>query len=417
MNYVDLHVHSVYSVYDGLNTPQELVAKAAELGQPGIALTDHGQLGGILKLKEACKKSGIKPITGIENYCVENLVEIDSKTGKRIKQKNAHVILLAKNTKGYKNILRLNYLANQKDHFWYKPLNTFDELFKYSEDVIVGSACIASGFSNLMQRGLYEEAEKLFITFTEVFKENFYAEIQINEIEEQKVYNSWLMNQANKHGVPIVLTSDAHYIDGSGAEIQKFSFDLRKEDDKEVGEEFQCHHLYLHTIDDFKRLNKEFGFNYTDEQIETWCDNSVDIANKIDFVLPERDRMFLPRQAFDEDERFMELTKQGIMEYFQVDNYEDVPQEYKDRIRTELDLIIRKGLCRYLLTLWDIFKFIKDKKISVGCGRGSAGGSLVLCALGITKWALDPLKQGLIFERFVSRERLPDQIIDYYATT
>jgi DNA polymerase-3 subunit alpha len=369
-NFVNLHVHGVHSLYDAINTPEEIVQKTVELNQPGVALTDHGSLGGILRLKNAALKAGIKPITGIENYCVENLIEEDNK-GKRIKQKNAHVILLAKNLKGYKNILHLNYLANKDvEHYYYKPRNIFDELFKYHSGIVVGTACIASGFANYLKRDMPYEAEKLFKKFVEVFKDDLFAELQINEIEEQKHYNKWLINQANKYGVPIVLTADAHYINPDGAEIQEFSFALRKDDDKEVGEEFQCHHLYLHNINDFKKLNALFDYGYSDYQIDMWCKNSIDVMNKIDFIIPERNKMILPRQAFDEDDRLMELVRQGMCEHFNVDDYKKVPKEYRERIRTELDIIIRKGVSRYFLILWDIFQFIKKEKISTGVSRG-----------------------------------------------
>jgi DNA polymerase-3 subunit alpha len=398
-----------------MNTPEELVKQATEFNQEGIALTDHGMCGGWIRLNNACKKFKIKPIFGIENYCVNELEEYDEKK-KRIRRKNNHVILLAKNNEGYKNLLRLNYEANKDEtHFYYKPRNSFEELFKFSKGIIISSACSSSGFANLLLEGKAEEAENLFKKFLEVFKDDFYAELQINEMEFQKQYNQWLIDIANKNGVPIILTADSHYIDRDGGKIQEFSFSLRNDDDKEVGEQFECHFLYLHSINDFKEQNQWFKYDYSNYQIENWCKNTVDILNKIKFIFPERDRMLLPRQAFDEDEELMTLTRKGLMEHFEVDKYEDVPEEYRERVKEELELIIRKGVARYLLLLNDMAKFADEKNIWRGPARGSAGGSIVCCCLNIIDWQMDGIKNGLLFQRFISDSRLSDSIIDYTA--
>ncbi|MDR0676122.1 MAG: PHP domain-containing protein [Elusimicrobiota bacterium] len=413
-NFVNLHNHSIYSLYDALDTPEDLVKRAAELNQPGIALTDHGMCGGWIRFYNSCKKFGIKSIFGIENYCIDKLEEYDEKK-KRIRQKNNHVILLIKNDEGYRNLLRLNYEANKDEtHFYYKPRNSFEELFKYSKGLIVSSACSSSGFANLLAEEKEDEAEKLFLKFLEVFKDNFYAELQINEMEFQKKYNQWLIDIANKNGVPIILTADSHYIDKDGGKVQEFSFYLRSDDDKEVGEQFQCHHLYLHNINDFKEQNQWFKYDYSNYQIEGWCKNTIDILNKINFIFPERNKMLLPRQAFDEDEELMKLTRQGLMKHFGVDKYEDCPLKYRERVKTELELIIRKGVSRYFLLLNDMAKFANENDIWRGPARGSAGGSIVCCCLNIIDWQMDGIENNLIFERFVSNSRLSDSIIDYY---
>jgi DNA polymerase-3 subunit alpha len=412
--FINLHTHSIYSVYDGLNTPEDLVKKAVEFNQPGVALTDHGMAGGWVRLNNACKKNGLKPIFGIENYCVDKLEEYNE-LGKRIRKKNNHVILLIKNNEGYKNLLRLNYEANQEKSFYYKPRNSFEELFKFSEGLIVSTACASSGFANLLIEGKPEEAEKLFNKFLEVFKDDFYAELQINEMEFQKQYNQWLIDIANKNGVPIILTADSHYVDRDGGKIQEFSFSLRNDDDKEVGEQFECHFLYLHNINDFKEQNQWFKYNYANYQIDGWCKNTIDILNKVKFVFPQREKMLLPRQAFDEDEELMKLTRKGLIKHFKVEKYEDCPQEYRERVKEELELIMRKGVARYFLLLNDMSKFANENNIWRGPARGSSGGSLVCCCLDIIDWQMDGIKNGLLFQRFISDSRLSDSIIDYTA--
>lgn len=411
-NFINIHNHSQYSIYDGMCYPEEIAKQAYDYGQQGVALTDHGAMGGLLRLNATCKKFGIKPIFGIENYLVDELEEYDGK--KRIKRKNNHIVLLAKNEEGYKNLLRLNYEANKDDtHFYYKPRNTFNELFNYHKGIIVSTACSASGFANLLAEKKEKEAEELFVKFLEVFKDDFYAELQINEMEFQKQYNSWLIDIANKKGVPLILSADSHYVDRDGGKTQEFSFSLRNDDDKEVGEQFACHYLYLHNINDFKEQNQWFKFGYTDYQIENWCNNTIDILNKVHFYLPERDKMLLPRQAFDEDEELMNVTKKGLVEYFNTE-YENIPEEYKERVKKELELIIRKGVARYFLLLHDMAKYANDNNIWRGPSRGSCGGSIVCCCLGIIDWQMNAIKNNLIFERFISDNRLQDSIVDYY---
>ena len=421
--YVPLHLHSVYSIYDGLGTTQEYAKKAAEYGHKAVALTDHGRMGGLVDHRDACLKNGIKPISGIEAYVTHRLVVNDEK-GKRKRTKNSHVILLAKNEEGYKNILKINYLSNKdEEHYYYNPRITFDELFENSNGIICGSACLASGFSNLLKLNREEEAEELFIKFIDVFKDNFYAEIQFNEVNSddgglltrgQHSYNDWLIEKATRFGVPIVVSGDVHYVNKEDYKTQELSFNLRA--DKEADEEFVCKSLYYHNTDDFLRFNKEFGFNFKESDLKSWIENSCYIADKIEYIIPERDRMYLPRMDKDEENLLVEKTIKGLVNHFGVEDYASVPKEYQDRAKHELSLMLRKGVSRYFLVLNDICEYADREKISRGPGRGSAGGSLVACALGITKWSIDPIKNGLLFERFISSERLPDQIIDYYCS-
>jgi DNA polymerase-3 subunit alpha len=422
IEYGTLHSHCYFSAMDGLNSPEDMVKKAKELDLSFIAITDHGQYGAFLKTQKAGEKEGIKTILGVEGYVVDRLELYDEKE-KRIREKNNHVILLASNEKGYKSLLKLNYISNiDAQHFYYKPRFTFEELFENNEGLVVGSACIASGFAGRLKSGNVEGAEELFLKFLSVFKDRFYGEVQLNEITKeyglsQKEYNDWLIEICNKTGVPIVLTDDAHYAEPEGAATQKFCFNLRKKEDAEA-DFFVCNKLYLHTIDDYLKLNKEFDFNYKDEDIIRWCNNTKIIGDKCNFNIPPKEVISLPEpfpEIEDEDEYLFKLVREGMMDWFKVKKYGEIPEEYRNQIKEELNLFRKKGLSRYILILYDIMNFVHKEKYMFGISRGSCGGSLSLAAINIIGRKMDAIKNGLLFSRFLSEERLPSMIINYKA--
>lgn len=411
--FVHTHIHTVYSTYDAVNTPEQMVEQAVKHNHQAVAITDHGVMGGTYSFQQACIKNGIKPLLGMEGYAVSKLVDEDDK-GKRIRLKNNHLILIAKNEDGWKSLLKLNYLSNSDDeHFYYKPRFTFKELFENKKGLIVSSACLASPFANLLKLGKEKEAIELFEKFCQEFGEDFYAELQLNEIQEQKAYNSWLIAQATHYGVPLTIAGDCHYAVPEGAAAQEMAFRIRNDSENEVGQTFACRNLYYHGIDDFKKFNREWNYGYTDEQIDSWCVNTYDLSNKVNFVIPERKKMRLPRQAFDEDGELITKAKKGLCEYFNVKTFEECPEEYRKRLEFELQLMVKKGIARYFLVLMDILNWCDANKISHGIARGSAGGSLVSMCLGVTGKIMDPVKNGLLFERFISNERLVDCYIDY----
>ena len=411
---VHLHVHSKNgSFYDGVSDVTELVDQAVNNGHKALALTDHGMMSGLFKFQQYAISKGVKPILGMEGYLVEELVTMEGKKRKRTHYN--HIILLASNETGWKNLCHLNYISNiDEDHFYYKPRNTFEELFQYKEGIIVGSACLASVFSQCVLDGNEEKAEAYFKRFVDEFGENFYAEIQLNElVEDQKKYNDWIIKTAAKYNVPVVLTGDVHYATREGAQTQRFIFNLRKDEDSESDDTYKCKSLFYQSVDDFKQFNKGWGYGYTDEQIEEWCANTDKIAEKCNFVIPLGTGMKLPRFSFDEEDDFVRLAKEGLSKHFNCD-YEDCPQEYKDRLELELETLLKKGAYRYLLNLSSVINWAKEQRYMLGSGRGSAGGSLVCACLGITAWAIDPIKLGLLFERFVSDDRLVSNTYKYY---
>lgn len=415
-NFVHLHLHSRYSSYDGVSSCQQLVDQAVGHGHQAMALTNHGlgSMGDLLTFQQYAKSKGVKPVLGNEAYLVEELVATDGK--KRKRTKNTHIILLAKNETGWKNLCHLSYIANiDEDHFYYKPRNTFEELFRYKEGLICGTACLASIFSTYLLAGNPEKAEEYFRRFHDEFGEDFYAEIQLNELfEEQKKYDDWIIETGRKYNVPVVVTGDVHYARPEDAFTQRFIFNLRKAEDSEGDDTYKCKSLYYQGIDDFKSFNKKWGYGYTDEQIDEWCANSARIAEKCDYEIPLGTGMKLPRYSFNEEEDFVALAKKGLSEHFKCD-YKDCPEEYRKELEHELEVLLKKGAYRYMLNLSDIIKWTKENHYMVGPSRGSAGGSLVNICLGIASWAVDPLKNGLLFERFVSEDRLKSSSYKYYT--
>lgn len=412
-NFVQLHLHTSFSIYDALNTPAQMIDQVVKHSHSACAITDHGSMAGTYTFQKAALKAGVKPLLGMEAYVVKDLITTDEKE-KRIKTKNNHIILIAKNKEGWKNLLKLNYISNaDDDHFYYKPRFTFDELFEHKNGLLVSTACIASPFSNLLKENKDKEAEELFDKFCLNFKDNLFAEIQLNEIEFQKQYDNWLIEQANKKGVPIIITGDCHYTEPDGAAAQELMFQARKEDENEVGQTFACRSLYYHGIEDYHNFNKNWNYGYSDEQIDEWCSNTLLAADKVNFLIPERTKMLLPRQAFDEDDEITERAIKGLCDYFGVKELKDCPKEYVDRLLYELKVIIKKGVARYFLVLQDALKWCDDNHISRGPGRGSACGSLTTMCLGITSKSINAIANGLLFERFISEDRLTDCYIDY----
>ncbi|MFW6225633.1 MAG: hypothetical protein ACOC3V_01575, partial [bacterium] len=222
------------------------------------------------------------------------------------------------------------------------------------------------------------------------------------------------LEMAKKYNRTIVLTGDVHYDLTGKDQIQTLAIAIRNRDKIDnLKFQLESKNLYYHDIDDYKKFNEEWEYGYTNEQIEEWCANTVKIADRINYLIPERKNLILPILTDDDDAQLIIKSKKGLQKRFNVKNYEDIPENYRERLKTELEVILRKGFSSYILILEDIFSFIKEKEILRGPSRGSGGGSLVLYSLDIT--TLDPIKYGLIFERFLSANRTPDVIYDWFG--
>lgn len=367
-----LHTHTVYSRYDGVSTCQEMVDQAVLHGHKALAITNHGldSMGDLFQFQLYAKEKGVKPILGNEAYLVEELVTTENKKRKRTHYN--HIILLAKNSEGWKNLCHLSYISNiDEEHYYYKPRITFEELFQYKEGLVVGSACLASVFAQCIVKDDYDKAEYWFKRFVDELGENFYAEVQLNElVENQKKYNDWIISTAAKYNVPVILTGDIHYATPEGALTQRFVFNLRKEEDSEGDDTYKCHSLYYQGVDDFKKFNKEWNYGYSDSQIEEWCANSDKIAEKCNYEIPLGTGMKLPRVCFDEEKEFSERAKAGLAKHFNCE-YKDCPEEYKKQLEHEIEVLLKKGAYRYMLTVSSIIQHSHELGYMTGPSRGS----------------------------------------------
>jgi len=414
--FVHLHLHTMAgSFLDGISTSKDYVKKANEYGHPAIAVTEHGRLASWFEHQTACHDGKVKPILGVEMYMVDELVKLENE--KRVRGYTYHLILLAKNEAGYKNILKLNYLSNSdENHYYYNPRISFDELFEHSEGIMVGTACIASKWGKLLREGKAKEAEEWFIKFKNHFKENFYAEVQLNELVHQmdflalgqKSLNDFIIRMAKKYDVPIVMTGDVHYVDPGMDQIQTIGIAIRnKETLENLSFELEGKSLYYHKVQDYLKFNKEYGYDYDEQDILQWCANSLKIGDACNATIPERTRMLIPQQTDDDEEELVKQTISGLKRRFG-----DKPnKKYIERIKEELEVLIEKGFASYLLLYKDIFDFVEREKMWSGTARGSAAGSLVAYCLGITK--VDPIKYGLLFSRFLSKSRAKDMVYEY----
>jgi DNA polymerase-3 subunit alpha len=394
--------------------PEDYAQRAMELDHPALAATDHGRISSFWEHQKQCISYGIKPIFGLEAYLTNQLELLDEK-GKRKRGKTQHIIILVKNKVGYNNLLKLNYLSmSNTKHFYYSPRILLRELVEHRNGLIIGTACMNNPITKLVFEEKEDVAEKLFIKMTEAFGENFYTEIQINELEEQKIANEFMIRMAIKYGVPLVITGDVHYLEPGQDKLQTLAIAIRdKVTIDTIKFELESKHLFYHDINNYIEFNKTFGFNYQEKDILSWCNNSLDIANKCDFLIPERKKIFLPKVSDNDDALLIKKGKEGLAERFEVDDYKDVPKEYQKRLAFELEIIIRKGFSSYFLIVDDITQFSIRERIYGRFGRGSVGGSLLAYALGIHN--LDPIKRGLLFERFMSESRSPDLVIDYVS--
>lgn len=421
---VQLHIHNhVGSRLDGVASCEQYAERAYELGHKALACTDHGKLSAWWEHQQACKKFGVKPIFGVEGYVTENLITTEVKAGKekRVRGRNYHVLLLAKNEAGYKNLLKLNYISMaDTDHFYYVNRFTFDELFEHKEGLIATTGCMGSIFNRSALEGENEKAIKYLDKFHEEFGEDFYGEVQLNEFSkansesgEQELVNNFIIEECGKRSIPVYIGGDVHYLNPGEDWVQTLSIAIRNKDTIDnLTFELEGKHLYYHDVKDYIEFNEKFQYGYEKADIIKWASTSDTIADKCDYAIPERNKIYLPSTSEDDDATIIKKSRDGLLSYFGVSEDEEVPRDYRERLKKELEIIIRKGFSSYILILEDIFRFTEENGYYRGPARGSAAGSLVCFALGIT--TLDPIKYNLLFERFMSEARSVDMVYNYF---
>lgn len=412
--FVHLHNHTEFSLLDGAAKISDLVKETKARGWKSVAITDHGNMYGCLQFYTACLGAGIKPIVGCEFYMCEDL------TVKQGKVDIGHLILIAKNNQGYKNLLKLNSIAFV-DGYYYRPRIDYKTLSKYSEGLICLSGCLAGHLPKLILQHRMSDAVDFALKLKNMFDDgDFYLEIQNHGIPEEKEVLLGIEQISKQTGIKMVATNDCHYI---------------KKEDAEIQDVLMCVQMGK-TLDDPDRLKfstNEFYYKTYEEMLEAFegyeeaLKNTLEIADKCDVVIRRKvhgemnleERYvqpatenhippYVPENGMSTYEYMRKLTYDRLPEL-----YPNATQEVIDRVEYELSVIYEQGFVEYFLVVWDYINWAKTNGISVGPGRGSGAGSIVAYLMGITK--VDPLKYALFFERFINKERvsMPDFDIDF----
>ncbi|CAN1210885.1 DNA polymerase III subunit alpha [Tumidithrix helvetica PCC 7403] len=411
-SFVGLHVHSEYSLLDGASQLPNLIDQAVALGMEAIALTDHGVMYGAIELIKTCRNKGIKPIIGNEMYL------LNGDYTKQEKKRKYHQVVLAKNTIGYKNLVKLTSISHLKGFqgkgIFARPCINKDVLAQYKEGLIVTSGCLAGEVPQAILQGHPDIAREVATWYKEQFGEDYYLEIQDHGYPEDRVVNVEIVKIGRELGIKVVATNDSHFV--SCHDVDAHDALLCIQTGKLIEDQKRLRYSgteYLKSADEMKML---FRDHLEDDVIAEAIANTLEVAAKV----KSYDVMSEPRAAEYEvppghtaETYLTEVTWQGILNRFRTQNRNDIPQSYQDRLHYELQIMQQMGFSTYFLVVWDFIKYARDKNIPVGPGRGSAAGSLVAYALGITN--IDPIHHGLLFERFLNPERksMPDIDTDF----
>jgi len=400
-NFVHLHVHTEYSLLDGAGRIGSLVAKAAQLGMSAVAITDHGTMYGVIDFYKEARKHGVKPVIGCEVYVApRSRFEKNAVDG----ESYYHLILLAENNQGYRNLVELVSRANLEG-FYYKPRIDFELLKEYHEGLICLSACIAGEIPTRLLKDDYEGAEKILVNYLELFgTDRFYLELQDHDMPEQKRVNSMLLELSKKYAVGLVATNDIHYIDKKDAECHDVLLCIQtgKMVDDPGRMRFPNQEFYLKNVQEMQELFAQYP-----DAIENTCR----IAERCNVTL-DFDQRYLPEfpvpDGLTPDDYLRRLCEKALPV-----RYQAVTEAVRERMEYELSIIASMGFSGYFLVVWDFINYARTQNIPVGPGRGSAAGSIVSYLLQITN--IDPLQYGLLFERFLNPERItmPDIDIDF----
>ncbi len=402
MKFAHLHVHTEYSLLDGSGKIKEMVARTKELGMDSLAITDHGQMYGVIDFYRACKAQGIRPILGCEAY-VAPKSRFDREANSSNERYN-HLVLLAENNIGYQNLMKIVSLG-YLEGFYYKPRVDYEVLEKYSEGIIALSACLAGAVSSNLRKGLYESAKKSALKLQDIFgKGNFYLELQDHGIVEQRNVNQSLLRISEETGIELVVTNDVHYTyeEDAGAHDILLCIQTQKKVSDEDRMRYEGGQYFIKSPEQMHEL-----FPYASKALA----NTQEIAERCnveitfgEYKLPEFD---VPEE-YNTLEYLRTLCEQGLKE-----RYVEITPYLSERLNYEIETINNMGFVDYFIIVWDFIKYAKDHDIMVGPGRGSAAGSLVAYTLGITN--IDPIKYNLLFERFLNPERvtMPDIDIDF----
>ncbi|MCK4661879.1 MAG: DNA polymerase III subunit alpha [Bacteroidales bacterium] len=398
--FVHLHVHTQFSILDGASNIQGLINKIKENGMNAIAITDHGNMYGVKRFHDIAIKEGIKPIIGCEIY-----VASKSRFDKKEKEDRSgnHLIVLAKNKTGYKNLVKLVSYAWTEGHY-YKPRVDKELLQKYHEGLIVSSACLAGAIPRAIINNNIEKAEEIILEFKNLFGDDFYLELMNHGIEEQTIVNKALIELSKKLEVKLIATNDVHFVNFEDADAHDILICLN------TGKDIDDPNRLRYTQNEFLRTKEEMYELFSN--IPEALSNTVELAEKIEVyelnhapIMPD---FPLPDGFENEDDYLKYITYKGAEK-----RYSEITQEIKDRIDFELSVVKKMGFPGYFLIVQDFLNAAREMNVSVGPGRGSAAGSVVAYCIKITD--IDPLKYNLLFERFLNPDRIsmPDIDIDF----
>lgn len=401
-DFIHLHVHTQYSLLDGACRLDNLIERCSRFNMPACAITDHGNMFGAIEFYERAVERGIKPIIGCEIY-VSPQSRFD-KTTHGIKGASHHLVLLARNITGYKNLMEIVSLG-YLEGFYYKPRVDKEVLARCSKGLIALSACLKGEVSHYLMSDQWESAVKAANEYAEIFgKDNFYLEIQDNHLEEQAKLNKNMIKLARETGLGLVATNDVHYLDATDSKAHDALLCIQTQSAVADTDRMKFHtdQLYFKSPEEMKK-----AFADVPEALA----NTVKIAEKCQLELDFKSihlPHFVTPSGEDNDVFFRNLVEEGMKK-----RYGAYGDDIKKRLEHEMKVIHDLGYVSYFLIVWDFINFARNKNIPVGPGRGSAAGSIVSYALGITD--IDPLKYGLIFERFLnpSRVTMPDIDIDF----
>lgn len=402
-DFVHLHVHTQYSLLDGACHLKKLVNLANRYTMPSLAITDHGNMFGVIEFYQEAQNAGVKPIIGSEVYIAPKSRLEKSASG--IKEAAHHFILLCRDEEGYHNLMRLISIG-YLEGFYYRPRVDKETLSKYSKGLIGLSACLKGEIPQLLQNNQFNSALKCADDFIQIFgKENFYLELQENLIPEQTACNQGLLKISKQLSLPIVATNDVHYLTKETAKAHEALLCIQTQTTLSDPQHmrFNSEEFYFKNADEMKALFKE---------LPQAISNTITIAERCNLELDFKKLhlpAYAPPEGLTKDEFLRKLCLEGLQKRFP----EGSTPAMKDRLEHELRIIKNTGFTSYFLIVWDFIHFAKSRGIPVGPGRGSAAGSLVSYLLAVTD--INPLKYGLLFERFLNPERigLPDIDIDF----
>ncbi|MBE7053329.1 MAG: DNA polymerase III subunit alpha [Ruminococcaceae bacterium] len=393
--FTHLHLHTEYSLLDGAAKIKDVVKYAKELGMTSLAITDHGVMYGVVDFYTEAKENGIKPIVGCEVY-----TSAKSRFDKDKNEKYYHLVLLAKNETGYRNLMKISSIGFTEGYY-YKPRVDIEILSKYSEGLICLSACLRGEVNTYLLENNYEKAKETALKYKCIFGDDYYLEIQNHNIKEEIEIIDKVIKLSKEINVKVVATNDVHYTKKEDAMLQDVLLCVQTA--KKIHEEdrmkFQTEEFYLKTEEEMLNIFSSYpDAIYNTEEVANKCNLEIDFSK---IYLPKYD------EKIDADKYLENLCREGL------DKHNLSGENVEKRLLYELETISKMGYSDYFLIVWDYVNFAKENSISVGPGRGSAAGSLVAYLLGITD--VNPLEYNLIFERFLNPERvtMPDIDIDF----